>query len=100
EDTNRQLLAKQRAELEEEMKRRGEPVAALPAKPAPVPVAAAPVEPPKQSQPSKPAPEKPVALASVAPTRAAAGVDNPRFPSAGDHWEYAYVETIRRQPLR
>jgi hypothetical protein len=108
EETIRQLLAKQRSELEEEMKRRGESLAAAAPKAAPIPVAApappAPIA--AAAMPPKPQTPKPVEaalatqspqVAAAAPTAVAApAAGNSLLPMIGDQWRYAYVDTYGR----
>jgi uncharacterized caspase-like protein len=97
------LLAKQRAALEEEMRKRGE----TPPKPAiaALSVVPTPSEPPKMAGLPKPAATPAsapgasagVQVASIAPTLSiGTGIDNPRFPKVGDNWEYRYTDTTTR----
>jgi hypothetical protein len=84
----RELLAKQRAELEAEIRKRDQ---ALAGKSPPAPKTQAPPKPP----PAKP----PVQLAALAPAPVAQAV-SARLPKVGDRWEYLYTDTFTRKTRR
>jgi hypothetical protein len=106
------MLAKQRAELEEEMRRRDE---ALGRKPAPVAAPAAPAvdltpvmaapspapvlapTTPVHAPPPAPAPPDPLQVASMAPPPVAVEALDPRFPKVGDRWQYVYKDPFKRE---
>jgi hypothetical protein len=91
------MLARQRAELEEEMRRRAEsPGAKPPAAAASAPAASA-------SEAGLPALDPledandPLHIAAVAAAMPVVSqVDDPRYPKVGDHWEYAYTDVLTR----
>jgi uncharacterized caspase-like protein len=79
------MLAKQRAELEEEMRRRVERAKALAPEPAAIEAA------------SPRPPEIQLSTVSAAPGRAPTPPENPRLPKEGDTWDYIFVDTAQRR---
>ncbi len=91
----RELLAKQRAELEAEIRKRDQALAGKPP-PAPPPSPQAKAPAPAAAKP----PAKPqVQLAALAPAPVAQAI-SARLPKVGDRWEYLYTDTFTRKTRR
>ncbi|MGE5638528.1 MAG: caspase family protein, partial [Clostridia bacterium] len=110
--TIQELLAKQKADLEQAMRQQGRvpPTAPEPQvvsaksaspsvvlQPAKAEAVAIPVASSPKPAPEAATPEQPLQVASAAPASVAANAANSRLPTSGDEWQYVYTDILTRR---